>query len=98
MGKADSSSPSLFPMPGRLIAGKAVSNELRRSLRIFDGLAMVIGIMVGAGIFRTPGLVARELGRPALTFVAWLLGGVLAFFGAPCFPELATRPCPARGK
>src|SRR5438552_14777257 len=85
-------------MPGRLIAGKAVSNQLRRSLRIFDGLAMVIGIMVGAGIFRTPGLVARELGRPALTFVAWLLGGVLAFFGALCFAELATRHPQAGGK
>src|SRR5437879_11822307 len=85
-------------MPGRLIAGKAVSNQLRRSLRIFDGLAMVIGIMVGAGIFRTPGLVARELGRPALTFVAWLLGGVLAFFGALCFAELATRLPQAGGK
>src|SRR2546427_13143060 len=98
MGQADSSSPSLFPTPGRSIAGRTVSNQLRRSLRIFDGLAMVIGIMVGAGIFRTPGLVARELGRPALTFVARLLGGVLAFVGAVCFSELATRPCPARGK
>jgi len=75
-----------------------VSNQLRRSLRIFDGLAMVIGIMVGAGIFRTPGLVARELGRPALTFVAWLLGGVLAFCGALCFAELATRHPQAGGK
>jgi len=59
---------------------------------------MVIGIMVGSGIFRTPGLVARELGRPALTFVAWLLGGVLAFFGALCFAELATRHPQAGGK
>src|SRR2546427_11260014 len=98
MGQADSSSPSLFPTPGRSIAGSTVSNQLRRSLRIFDGLAMVIGIMVGAGIFRTPGLVARELGRPALTFVAWLLGGVLAFFGALCFAELATRHPQAGGK
>ena len=59
---------------------------------------MVIGIMIGSGIFRTPGLVARELGRPALTFVAWLLGGVLAFFGALCFAELATRHPQAGGK
>src|SRR5438132_7382708 len=39
---------------------------------------MVVGIMVGSGIFRTPGLVAAHLGRPWLTFVAWLLGGVVA--------------------
>jgi APA family basic amino acid/polyamine antiporter len=45
---------------------------LNQSLRLFDGLAIVVGIMIGSGIFRTPGLVARELGRPWLTFVAWL--------------------------
>jgi amino acid transporter len=71
---------------------------LRRSLRLFDGLAMVVGITIGSGIFRTPGLVARQLGRPWLTFVAWLLGGVLAFVGALCFAELATRHPKAGGK
>ena len=34
--------------------------ELKRSLGFWDGLAMVVGIMVGTGIFRTPGLVARK--------------------------------------
>src|SRR5438093_1597526 len=72
--------------------------DLQRSLRLFDGLAMVVGIMIGSGIFRTPGLVARQLGRPWLTFVAWLLGGVLAFLGALCFAELATRHPKAGGK
>ncbi|HEU5260623.1 MAG TPA: amino acid permease [Gemmatimonadales bacterium] len=63
-----------------------------------DGLAMVVGIMVGSGIFRTPGLVAAQLGRPWLTFVAWVLGGVVAFLGALCFAELATRHPKAGGK
>ncbi|MFN2571750.1 MAG: APC family permease [Gemmatimonadales bacterium] len=75
-----------------------LTRTLRKSLRTFDGLAMVVGIMIGSGIFRTPGLVARQLGRPWLTFVAWLLGGVLAFFGALCFAELATRHPKAGGK
>src|SRR3989449_976140 len=52
---------------------------------------MVVGIMVGSGIFRTPGLVAAQLGRPWLTFVAWVLGGGLAFLGSLCFAELASR-------
>jgi basic amino acid/polyamine antiporter, APA family len=72
--------------------------ELKRSLRLFDGLAMVVGIVVGAGIFRTPGLVASELGRPWLTFVAWVAGGALAFLGALIFAELATRLPRAGGK
>ncbi len=72
--------------------------DLKRSLRVFDGLAMVVGIMVGSGIFRTPGLVAAQLGRPWLTFVAWVLGGLLALLGALCFAELATRHPRAGGK
>lgn len=72
--------------------------ELRRSLRLFDGLAMVVGVVVGAGIFRTPGLIAGQLGRPWLTFVAWVLGGALAFLGALIFAELATRLPRAGGK
>ena len=59
---------------------------------------MVVGIMVGAGIFRTPGLVATQLGRPWLTFVAWIAGGALALLGALCFAELATRHPRAGGK
>ena len=59
---------------------------------------MVVGIMVGSGIFRTPGLVAAQLGRPWLTFIAWVLGGALAFLGALCFAELATRHPRAGGK
>src|SRR2546426_7747075 len=72
--------------------------ELKRSLRTIDGLAMVVGIMVGSGIFRTPGLVAAYLGRPSLTFVAWILGGVVALLGALCFAELSTRHPAAGGK
>src|SRR5947209_7207504 len=72
--------------------------DLRRSLRLWDGLAMVVGIMVGSGIFRTPGLVAAQLGRPWLTFVAWTAGGALAFLGALLFAELATRLPRAGGK
>src|SRR5256885_1160498 len=76
----------------------AAMADLKRSLRLFDGLAMVVGIMVGSGIFRTSGLVAAQLGRSWLTFVAWVLGGALAFLGALCFAELATRHPRAGGK
>jgi len=75
-----------------------MSTELKRSLRLFDGLAMVVGVVVGAGIFRTPGIIAAQLGRPWLTFVAWVLGGALAFLGALIFAELATRLPRAGGK
>src|SRR5207248_332678 len=72
--------------------------RLARSLRIVDGLAVVVGIMVGSGIFRTPGTVAALLGRPGLTFVAWILGGAVGFLGALIFAELSTRYPQAGGK
>ena len=72
--------------------------RLRKTLGWVDGLALVVGIMVGAGIFRTPGIVAGSLGRPALTFVAWALGGAVGLLGALVFAELATRHPHAGGK
>src|SRR5690349_5972550 len=72
--------------------------RLARTLRTGDGLAVVVGIMVGSGIFRTPGSVAALLGRPGLTFVAWALGGAVGFLGALIFAELSTRHPHAGGK
>jgi APA family basic amino acid/polyamine antiporter len=71
---------------------------LRKTLGWGDGLALVVGIMVGAGIFRTPGIVASFIGHPALTFVAWALGGAVGLLGALVFAELATRHPHAGGK
>src|SRR3989449_10706164 len=48
-------------------------------------------------LFRS-GIVAARLGRPGLTFVAWVLGGMIALLGALCFSELATRHPRAGGK
>ncbi len=72
--------------------------RLSRTLGWGDGLAIVVGIMVGSGIFRTPGLVASSLRRPGLTFVAWALGGAVGLLGALVFAELATRHPHAGGK
>lgn len=72
--------------------------KLKQTLRLLDGLALVVGIMVGSGIFRTPGLVIGLLGRPGLAFVAWALGGAVGFIGALLFAELATRHPHAGGK
>lgn len=59
---------------------------------------MVVGITVGSGIFRTPGLIAGRLGRPSLTFIAWIVGGAVSLIGAFIFAELATRHPRAGGK
>src|SRR3989475_9635017 len=87
--------PPLFP---QFVLHPPAMTQLKRSLRVVDGLAMVVGIMVGSGSFRPPGLVAASRGRPSLTFVAWIRGGVVALLGALCFAELSTRHPAAGGK
>ena len=64
--------------------------ELRRVLGAFLGAAIVVGGTIGVGILRTPGIVAGELGQPALILAVWLAGGLLAAMGASCYAELAT--------
>ncbi len=69
---------------------RAHPQELRRVLSAFLGAAIVVGGTIGAGILRTPGLVAAQLAHPFLILGAWLAGGLLAAMGASCFAELAT--------
>jgi basic amino acid/polyamine antiporter, APA family len=62
----------------------------RPVLSLFDSVAITVGVVVGAGIFRLPSLVAGELGSDWLIAVVWLLGGLISLIGALCFAELAT--------
>ena len=52
---------------------------------------MVVGIMVGSGIFLLPGYAAASVSSGWMLLVAWLLGGVMALLGALSTAELATR-------
>jgi amino acid transporter len=59
-------------------------------LSLFDAVALIVGIVVGAGIFRTPSLVAANAGSGEAFLGAWLLGGVVSLIGALCYAELTT--------
>ena len=61
-----------------------------RVLSLVDTTAMTVGIVIGAGIFSFPGMVAGLLGEPRLITAVWIAGGILSFVGALCFAELAT--------
>jgi amino acid transporter len=62
----------------------------RPLLSVADTVAIVIGIVVGAGIFKTPSLVAAQAGSADLVILAWLLGGLVSLIGALCYAELAS--------
>lgn len=60
-------------------------------LGVFSGTMMVIGGVIGAGIFLSPAVVASRLGTSTLTLTAWALGALIALIGAFVYAELAAR-------
>lgn len=59
-------------------------------LRARAAFAIAMGIVIGAGIFRTPSLVAGSSASEAVFLAAWLVGGLLSIVGALCYAELAS--------
>jgi len=62
----------------------------KQELSLFDATCIIVGIIIGAGIYETAPVVAGCLGSPTGVVVIWLLGGCLALAGALCYAELAT--------
>jgi basic amino acid/polyamine antiporter, APA family len=62
--------------------------ELPRTLGLVDALAIVVGIVIGGGIFLVPNLVARNLDTPTSIISVWIFAGVASFFGALACAEL----------
>ena len=65
----------------------------RASLSTLDAAAMLVGIVIGIGIFKTPSLVANFVPNETFFIGIWLLGGFVTFVGALCYAELgSSRP------
>jgi basic amino acid/polyamine antiporter, APA family len=64
--------------------------KLKSSLSLFDAIAIIVGLVIGAGIFETPSFVAANAGRPEIALMTWGLGGIMSLIGAFCYAELAT--------
>lgn len=60
------------------------------TLSILDAIVIIVGIVVGAGIFRTPSLVAANTGSWEIFLSVWLMGGLVSLIGALCYAELST--------
>ena len=63
---------------------------LRRELTTFDATMVVVGGIIGSGIFMLPSIVAQRLPTSPLVLAAWVAGGAIALAGALAFAELAT--------
>jgi amino acid transporter len=64
--------------------------EPKPSLSLTDAVALIVGIVVGAGIFRVPSLVAANAGSETAFLAAWAIGGLVSLVGALCYAELAS--------
>jgi APA family basic amino acid/polyamine antiporter len=72
--------------------------QLKRVLRIRDGLAVTVGIVIGAGILGTPGLIAGYLRDPVVILGMWFFGGVMAGLSTLMLAEMAAALPEAGGK
>jgi amino acid transporter len=77
-----SNPPSAAPSPQ--------SSRPHETLGLKEAIAIIVGIVIGAGIFKAPSLVAMFAGSEGWMFAAWIVGGLISLIGALCYAELAT--------
>src|SRR6266446_549536 len=66
------------------------STGLVPALGLFTTVMMVVGGVIGSGIFRKPGVMAGQIGSPELLLAVWILAGVITLFGALTNAEIAS--------
>src|SRR2546430_330589 len=72
--------------------------ELARELGLSASVAVVVGTVIGSGIFRVPSTMMVAVGSPKLVYLAWIVGGILSLFGAFTYAELGTMRPEAGGE
>jgi basic amino acid/polyamine antiporter, APA family len=63
----------------------------KKQLNLFDLVMIVVALVIGMGIFRTPTVVANRTGTPTLFFLAWIIGGGIALCGGLTYAEIGSR-------
>ena len=64
--------------------------QMKKQLGLLEGVAIILGIIFGSGIFISPKGVIREVEAVGTSLVIWILSGLLSMIGALCYAELGT--------
>lgn len=70
----------------------------QKTISVLDGVAFVVGVVIGIGIFRMPPLVASNTANETMFMLAWFAGGCAMLIGALCYAELASSHPDAGGE
>ena len=65
-------------------------SEPQKTLSVLDAVVIILGVVIGAGIFKTPSLVAANSGSQGSVLLVWLAGGAISLMGALCYAELTS--------
>src|SRR3954470_9746594 len=72
--------------------------DLARDLKVSHAAAIVVGTIIGSGIFLVPSEMMQAVGSSKLVYLAWIVGGLLSFFGALTYAELGAMKPEAGGE
>ena len=72
------------------MAAAADGGAPKPTLTLFDAVAIIVGIVIGAGIFRAPSIVAGSVSTETIFVALWIAGGVISLVGALCYAELGS--------
>ena len=86
------------PIMPELIHRTTQRPELSRDLGVSHASAVVVGTIIGSGIFLVPAEMMQAVGSAKLVYLAWLVGGLLSFFGALTYAELGAMKPQAGGE
>jgi amino acid transporter len=66
------------------------ASKPNETLSVFDAVSIVVGVIVGIGVFKTPSIVAANADSEGMLMLFWLLGGAASLIGALCYAELTS--------
>ena len=85
-GYAPLGAPTSASAPNGALGGGGL--EKHKTLTYLNGLSLIVGLIIGSGIFSSPSQVSSKVGSPGAALIVWVIAGVLAWTGAASYAEL----------